>query len=238
MIRPFPIVTMSFRALLLTLLVVDFAFILVNVLAVLAYDVSLIHGVPVWLKVTEDLEPPEDFNYLKWLVIAVALIWLAIRDRWLAPVLWSIVFAMILADDALQIHEHLGRLLSTTLKIPDGTLVYGTDLGELIVFGVMGAITLAIALFLLTRTDDLSRLMNKRYVVIILALGFCGVGFDAIHSVIQHVTGTSSLATLLQQVFGMMEDGGEMLVGSWATAMTLAPPPPAGQGLGSGVWSG
>lgn len=227
MIRPFPFVTLSFRAILLLFLAVDFAFIGANVLAVLAHDAGLTSGVPLWLKVTEDLEPPEDFNYIKWLIIAAALLWLSIRDRWLAPVLWSIVFAMILTDDAFQVHEHLGNLVSSALAIPDGALIYGNDVGELIVFGVMGAITLGIALFLLTRRDVNSRVMNRRYFLVILALGFCGVGFDAIHAVIQHVTGTSAAATLLQQVFGMFEDGGEMLVGSWAVALTLAPPPAA-----------
>lgn len=223
-IRPFPFVTLSFRTLLLLLLAIDFAFIAVNVIAVLSYDASMIDAVPTYLKITEDLQPPEDFNYLKWLVIAVALVWLAVRDRWLAPILWAAVFAMILSDDALQVHERLGSILSDWLSIPDNTLVYGKDLGEILVFGLMGLVTLAVAVFLLSRRDAPSRRMNKRYFIIILALGFCGVGFDAIHAIIQHLTGTSALATLAQQVLGMMEDGGEMLVGSFAVAITLVPP--------------
>jgi hypothetical protein len=224
-IRPFPFVTLSFRALLLILLAIDVTFILANVLAVLAHDAGFLHDVPVWLKVTEDREPPEDFNYLKWTAIAVALFWVSLRDRWLAPALWGIVFVLILLDDSLQIHENFGGKISTWLGIPDNTLVYGSDLGEMIVFGVMGSVALVIGLFLLTRRDEPSRLLNKRYILVILALGFCGVGFDAIHSVVQHVTGTSALATLLQQVFGLFEDGGEMLVGSFAAAITLAPQP-------------
>lgn len=231
--RPFPFVTLSFRALLIFLLVIDFAFILVNVLAVLAYDVSLIHKVPLFLKITEDLQPPEDFNYLKWLVIAVSLFWLSIRDRWLAPILWAVVFAMILTDDAFQVHEHLGNVISHHLRIGDNMLFYGQDIGELIVFGMMGTITLAIVLFLLTRRDLASRQMNKRYLLIVIALAFFGVGIDVLHSTISHVTGVSSFATTVQQFFGMIEDGGEMLVGSLALALTLAPAPvipPEGDG--------
>lgn len=222
--RPFPFVTLSFRALLLTLLAIDFAFILVNVLAVLAVDVSLLDHMPIWLKITEDRQPPEDFNYLKWLVIAVALVWMAIRDRWLAPLLWAVVFTMILTDDAFQMHENLGNVIAGLLGIPDNTLVYGKDFGELIVFGTIGAITLAIALFLITRKDLASRQLNKSYLYIVLALGFFGVGIDALHSIIVHLTGFSGIATMLQQFFGMVEDGGEMLVGSFAVAFTLALP--------------
>jgi hypothetical protein len=223
--RPFPFVTLSFRTLLLILLAIDVTFILANVLAVIAHDAGLLQDVPIWLKVTEDREPPEDFNYIKWAVIALALFWLAIRDRWLAPALWGIVFVLILLDDSLQIHETLGAAISGWLAIPDDALLYGHDFGEVIVFGVMGLVALVIALFLVTRRDALSRLLNNRYILVILALGFCGVGFDAIHSVVQHVTGTSALATLVQQVFGMLEDGGEMVIGSFATAMTLVPGP-------------
>ncbi|MFO1201752.1 MAG: hypothetical protein U1E58_03860 [Tabrizicola sp.] len=222
--RPFPFVTLSFRALLLTLLAIDVTFILVNVLAVLAVDVSLLDHMPVWLKITEDRQPPEDFNYLKWLVIAVALLWMAIRDRWLAPVLWALVFGMILADDAFQVHENMGGVIAGMLEIPDNTLVYGRDFGELVVFGIIGTITLAIALFLITRKDLASRQLNKAYILIVIALGFCGVGIDLLHSMIVHLTGFSGAATMLQQFFGMVEDGGEMLVGSFAVAFTLAPP--------------
>lgn len=229
MIRPFAFVTVSFGTLLAGLLLVDLMFILANVGAVLAHDASWIEKVPVWLKITEDLEPPEDFNYMKWLVIAVALCWLSIRDRWLAPILWACVFAMILLDDSLQIHEHLGALISGWLHLPEDMMVYGRDIGELIVFGLMGSIALSVVLFLFTRKDALTQTMNRRYLLIVLALGFLGVGLDAAHSVISELSGSSFVATLVQQVFGMIEDGGEMLVGSLAVALTLAPRPPAAE---------
>jgi hypothetical protein len=225
LVRPFPFVTLSFRALLLTLLAVDFAFILTNVLAVLAFDASLIKVVPRLLKVTEDLALPEDFNYLKWLVIAVALLWLAVRDRWLAPLLWAAVFTMILADDALQVHETLGKWLSQHFAIADNGYMGGSDFGELAVFGLMGLFTLSVLGILFSRKDRPTRQMSFHYLMIIVFLGGIGVGLDAIHSLISHLTGTSSLATVLQQLFGMAEDGGEMLIGSLAVALTLAPAP-------------
>ena len=226
MVRPFPFVTLPFPLLLRLLLGIDVGFIVLNAAAVVAFDASLISRVPDMLKVTADLAAPEDFNYLKWLVIAVALIWVSIRDRWLAPVLWSLVFAMILVDDSFQVHEQLGGWLSNNVPFFEDMTLYGRDLGEVTVFGAMGLITLAIFAFLFTRKDPATRDMSKRYILIVLALGFFGVGLDAVHAVISQLTGASALATLLQQVFGMLEDGGEMVVGSLAVALTLAPSPP------------
>lgn len=234
-IRPFAFVTVSFGSLLAGLLLVDLMFILANVGAVLAHDAGWVKKVPVWLKITEDLEPPEDFNYLKWLVIAVALCWTSVRNRWLAPILWACVFAMILLDDSLQIHESLGAQISGWLDLPKDMMVYGRDIGELIVFGMMGGFALSVVLFLFTRKDAPTQTMNRRYLLIVLALGFLGVGLDATHAVISQVTGNSFVATLVQQVFGMIEDGGEMLVGSLAVALTLAPRPPVDKRAAQGT---
>ncbi len=221
--RPFSFVTLRFRTLLLILLSIDFAFILVNVVAAVAKDAHLISNVPTLLKITEDRALPEDFNYLKWLVICIALAWTSLRDRWLAPVLWAVVFLIILIDDSFQVHEHVGSSLSEWLDLHDSALFDGKDVGELAVFGAMGLLSLSIVAILLRQRDHASRLLSRRYLLIVLVLGFFGVGVDAIHSVIAHLTYGTSIASVLAQLFGMIEDGGEMLVASFATAITLVP---------------
>lgn len=226
--RPFPLITLSVRSLLCLLLAVDFAFILTNVLAALAQNAHLIERVPRWMKITEDLEPPEDFNYLKWLVIVLALSWMALRERWLAPMLWAVVFTMILADDSFQLHERLGDLATTWLRIPDNALLYGRDLGELLVFGTMGVVALTIFAFLFTRRDAPTRQMNWRYLLIVIGIGFFGVVIDGLHSVLAHLSGADLFGTMTRQALGMIEDGGEMVVGSLAVALTLGKGVPAG----------
>lgn len=223
LIRPFPAVTLSFRTLFLALLAIDLAFILCNVIAALAKDLALVSAVPPMLKITEDRSIPEYFNYLEWLVIFAGLLWLGLRDRWLAPLLWSAVFFLILIDDSFQVHEQIGRLVSTYLALPDFTLFYGSDIGEIIVFSAMGALAIGITLILLTRRDMVSRWLSRRYFLIVLALAFFGVGVDAMHSIIAHMTEGTRFAMVLAQLFGMIEDGGEMVIASLAVAMTLAP---------------
>lgn len=220
--RPFPVVTLSFRKLLLILLAIDLVFILVNVLAAFAKDMSLLAEVPRQLKITEDRSIPEFFNYLEWFAIFAGLLWLGLRDRWLAPSLWALVFLLILVDDAFQMHEQIGRYLSGRLELPDFTLIYGNEIGEIVVFSVMGALALLITGILLTRRDEPSRWLSRRYFLIVLALGFFGVGVDALHSMIAHLTDGTPHASALARLFGTLEDGGEMVVASIAAAFTLA----------------
>jgi hypothetical protein len=221
--RPFPVVTASFGRLLLVLLVIDFTFILVNILAAIAKDLDLIAVVPPMLKITQDRALPEDFNYLKWLVICVGLVWMGLRDRWLAPALWAAVFLIILIDDSFQLHEHIGSQLAGWLDLPDYALLYGNDVGEVAVFAAMGLLALAIVGVLFGQRDQASRLLSRRYLLIVLALGFFGVGIDVMHSVVAHLTQESTVASILAQIFGVIEDGGEMLVASLAVALTLVP---------------
>lgn len=223
MARPFPFVTVQFSRLLLILLILDFTFILVNVIAAIAKDLDLIAAVPPMLKITQDRALPEDFNYLKWLIICVGLVWMGLRDRWLAPALWAAVFLLILIDDSFQLHEHIGSQLSGWLELPDYALIYGNDVGEVAVFAAMGLLALSIVGVLFGQRDRASRLLSGRYLLIVLALGFFGVGIDVMHSVVSHLTYEGSVASVLAQVFGVLEDGGEMLVASLAVALTLVP---------------
>jgi hypothetical protein len=231
--RPFSFVTLQFRTLLTRLLLVDAAFILLNILAVLAFKAHLIAEVPDLLKVTHDLTLPEDFNYLKWGTIALALFWMAYRDRWLTPFLWGIVFVMILLDDSIQIHEMLGHDISVAERLPSTSLLYADDLGELIVFGLMGLIALGIAVTSFSQKGATSRKMTIRYICIVCGLAFFAVGLDALHQMVVQATIGTALETILPQVMGLLEDGGEMVVGSLALAITLAADPVALRGNSS-----
>ncbi|MFM7444385.1 MAG: hypothetical protein ACKO2N_10810, partial [Tabrizicola sp.] len=188
------------------LLAIDVGFIIVNIAAVLAAKAHVIAAVPEMLKVTHDLALPEDFNYVKWAVIAAALIWLSIRDRWLPPLLWAVVFLMILADDSLQFHETLGHAMSTALDLPSNAMLYGDDLGEVAVFGIMGLIALGLGIAAFSQSGRASRVLGLRYCIVIAGLGFFGVGIDTAHQIIVHLLNGTWFDTVLQQIAGMLED--------------------------------
>lgn len=225
LIRPFSFVTVSLRTLTISLVLVDLLFITMNLVASAAAREHLILQVPDFLRVTRDNSLPEDFNYIKWGVISVALIWMSIRDRWLAPFLWAVIFALLLFDDSLQLHERLGHELAVRADLPSYQMLAGDDVGELLVFALLGGIVLALTTFLLTRKGADIRLLSLRYLVVILALGFFGVGLDAMHQVVAHFVEGTFVDTVLPQILGVAEDGGEMIVGSIAMAVTLAADP-------------
>lgn len=225
MYRPFSFVTAPFRTVLLWLVLVDLTFMLVNVALVFAVRADLIAEVPRLLKVTQDRSLPEGFNYLKWATISFSLIWLALRDKWLAPLLWAAVFAIIFLDDSFQLHEWLGHDVATKASLPSAPYLSGDDLGELIVFVLLGCFVSGSGMVLLFRSGAPGRALTLRYLFVIAALAVFGVGVDALHrSVVDLVTNTA-LETILPQIAGLIEDGGEMLVGSLAVALTLAADP-------------
>ena len=210
---------------LIALVAVDFAFILVHILAGIAVRAHLIAEVPDILRVTSDLSLPEDFNYLKWGLITISLIWLAIRDRWWPPFLWAIVFAMILLDDSFQLHEWLGHEVSVEASLASNAYLFADDMGEIAVFGLMGLTVVAIMATSFTRKGSLARKLGLRYATIIGGLALFGVGIDAMHQMIAHLVEGGWLETVLPQLTGVFEDGGEMVVGSLALALTLAADP-------------
>jgi hypothetical protein len=225
LIRPFQFLTVPFRTLLVAMILVDLGFVLLNILAVAAKKAALIAEVPELLKVTHDASLPEDFNYLKWAVIVIALTWLAVRDRWLPPLLWAVVFVMILLDDSLQLHEWIGHEISDKSGLPSNSLLYADDLGEILVFVIMGLVVAALAATLFTQKGAAARVISLRFSLIMVGLGFFGVGVDAVHQMVAHLVENTTLASLLPQILGLIEDGGEMIVGSIAVAITLAADP-------------
>jgi hypothetical protein len=204
LLRPFQFLTVPFRTLLVAMILVDLGFILLNIVAAAAKKAALI---------------------LKWAVIVIALAWMAVRDRWLPPLLWAVVFVMILLDDSLQLHEWIGHEISDKSGLPSNSLLYGDDLGEILVFVVMGLVAAALTATLFTQKGAAVRVISLRFSLIMVGLGFFGVGVDAVHQMVAHLVENTTLASLLPQILGLIEDGGEMIVGSIAVAITLAADP-------------
>lgn len=222
--RPFPIVTMSFAAVLLVLLAVDLGFVLLDAGAFFAVQASLISAIPDEIKITVDGALPEVWGYVKWMIIIAALIRLSIRDRWSVPLRWALVFLMVLIDDSLQEHETIGSLIAGKLPLPASLQSQGQDIAEVLVFGVMGLIAVLLTATLFTRNGPIARALSLRFLLIILFLAFFGVALDFLHQTIRLVTEDTFAAGFLPPIFGLLEDGGEMVVASIATAFVLTLP--------------
>ena len=222
--RPFPIITMSFTAILLLLLSVDVAFMLLDAASFLAEKAALISDIPTELKITVDGALPEVLGYVKWAIIIVALVWLAIRDLWSVPFRWALVFLMVLIDDSLQEHETIGAMIADSLPLPASLQSQSQDIGEVMVFGAMGLIAILLTATLFTRNGPVARALSIRFMLIIVFLAFFGVALDFLHQSIRLLTEGSFAAQFLPQVFALLEDGGEMVMASIATAFVLTLP--------------
>ncbi|RYE51073.1 MAG: hypothetical protein EOP21_02320, partial [Hyphomicrobiales bacterium] len=216
--RPFPIISQTFKLVLLAALATDLAFMLTDLLAFMAEKAHLIVEVPPFLKITRDEALPELVGYLKWLVIIVALVWMSVRDRWSPPFRWAIVFVMILADDSLQVHEALGLILWDKIPLPASLYDHGEDIFELVAFGCMGLIAIALTATLFSRHGPVARLLSLRFAQIIAGLVFFGVFLDFLHQLISIASKGTVVDGLLPPFFSLLEDGGEMVMGSIALA--------------------
>lgn len=222
--RPFGFLSASFRTVLFGLLAIDLTFILIHGLGFVLHRLGLTGKIPSIFWIAQDGGLPEDFNYLKWAIIIVALIWVALRDRWWTPFAWSLVFLLILIDDSLQVHETFGALIARSADLQPGFFLEPSDLGELCVFGLMGLAVVALTGLTFVKGPGVQQQLSLTYAAVIIALGFFGVGVDALHQAIVYLVQGSIADNLLPHVFALIEDGGEMVVASVATALTVAPP--------------
>lgn len=163
--------------------------------------------------IEQDLGFPEMFQYGKFIGICLALSHLFLKTHWRVLLGWIAVFALLLFDDAGQIHERFGFTLATRLQLRDFGPVRGSDIGELIYLLLIGLLVVGILAFGWLRGGQLARAISADLAVLLVALGACGVGGDLLHQVLS--------ATFMNEITGVLEDGGEMLVLSLTCAYVM-----------------
>jgi hypothetical protein len=182
------------------------------VLSVMARADWLIQEVPGTLDISEDHGLPESFNYAKWFVIVTCLAATFRRTR--VPLFASLatIFLLLLLDDSLRIHEQVGDRLAN--------LTGWDQLGELIAFIGLGMISLAILVPGLWNLPRAVWPQAVRFIGVLLGLAVCGVVIDFAHASIDLLG--LPMGRLSDRVLGLVEDGGEMLLASLATAYAVA----------------
>ncbi|MBA3685371.1 MAG: hypothetical protein H0W72_09035 [Planctomycetes bacterium] len=150
----------------------------------------------------------ERYGYAKSALITGVLLLTAMRARVAMPAVLAGVFALILADDAFQIHERTGYLLQWYLQV-DTTSVQ--QLGELMAWAVLGVVVLGALGIGMWRSQGEWRRLAVIYVALIAALCFFAIVVDGLHSSLKQV-----------RAMGLIEDGGELVVLSVIAAVTAA----------------
>jgi hypothetical protein len=150
----------------------------------------------------------ERFQYLQMLALASGLAWLALKWRQWGLAAWAGLFCYLVFDDALQLHERLGRRIAAMLGYPDALGLQAKDFGELSAALLVGLALLPPLIVGHALASPRARTVARDLCVLLAGLLAFGIGIDMLHSAMAH--------TVLNTPIALLEDGGEMLVMSIA----------------------
>lgn len=177
------------------LLCTDFVFIVLHL--VHTYTPYIPSGI---YSIEQDKGHAEVFQYTKLFWIAILLTVAVIKEASLTNFSWLLLFGYVLFDDALSLHENLGLAASNLLAFSGGLGLRPRDWGELLVTGIIGCLLLLPIALAYVRGSAAERAYTRTLGLLLVLLALFGVGIDMLHS----LTGVD--------LWGLVEDGGEMLV--------------------------
>ena len=189
-------------AVLLGLLTLDMVLIILHIAAGATFE-----QIPVLLNIAFDYSLGEFFGYAKWLAIIVMLLIVSRRTANPALLACAAIFAMMLADDSLQIHETLGKVAVNADRVGGTSWATGQTIGEIAVWIVMIGLLLPVIVLGLLKSTRAQWPAAFRFLGLIALFAVFGGLIDALHMPVQNLPFGPQLADLL-------EDGGEMVVAS------------------------
>lgn len=201
---------------LLPLLLIDAVFLTLHVLHKLRVGPFLDAS----FSVTTESGHAEHFQYFKEFAIAAVLMGLAWRQRSAGHAAWALLFAYLMLDDSLSLHESAGAWLGEALQLAPAWGLRPIDLGELVLAALAGGPLLVLFAALMLRGRPSVRRLSRDLLLLLALLALCGVVLDMLHVVTLHkVRGV-----------GLAEDGGEMLMMSLILACVARHASPAAAG--------
>lgn len=185
----------------------------------------LMPRIPEVLNITTEFGLAESIGYAKWLAIVAVLLmaWTLTGSRVLFP--FAVIFAVMLADDMLQLHEHIGHRLATRQLVSAMGPLRPHEVGEIIGYAALFLPLMPPLLRAWSQSGERGHHLTGSLLGLILIFGVFGVVIDALHPVFG---GTRIADALLY----LVEDGGEIVVSSvilahvlaiWQTAQPAAP---------------
>ena len=192
---------------LILLIFTDLAFILLHItykLGILPKTISSIMLDASYLEIYQEASYAEAYQYIKEYWIVLLLLFIAIKKAQTIYFAWSSLFGYFLLDDSLQIHEKLGEYIVNYFSLQPLFGLRAQDLGELaisIFFGLIIFSFIGVAYF---KCDNKAKKVSQIIFFLVLFLVLFGVVLDMVDVIIP--------VYLLKALFGLIEDGGEMIV--------------------------
>lgn len=219
-VRTDPVLRLS----LIGLLFVDFAFIAANQVALAfalspklqnALNIHIVAPVSPAFSVSDDWSVPEMTDYAKAAIIAALLFLCGRRHRQPIYLSGAAAFLMILADDALTIHETVGGYLAARYSVPFAFGLRPQDIGELIVYAAWMVAGGALGLYGLIGSTAAHIRAAMLFAAVIGLLAFFSVVVDMAEIPIYWQFRRAAL------MIGVVEDGGEMVALTIALILAL-----------------
>jgi hypothetical protein len=161
-------------------------------------------GVPDWrgFRFGRERAVPEVVGYVFTAWAAGLALYLAVAQRQAVMIGWSAVFAMLLADDYLMLHERMAKVVFVTFGIPHP---WGQPLGEIGWIGGVGLVLLTVIAIGHKFASPQWRAASRVLIVLLALLVLCGVVIDGFNAFVPNVKPWNVL-------FIVLEDGGELLL--------------------------
>lgn len=158
--------------------------------------------VPETFSLAMDFGHAEVYQYVKEYWAILLLLAITIKKKHTAYFAWSLLFLYLLLDDALGIHEIFGHYLVEHYNIPNMFHLRGQDIGELLVSAASGFLLFTFIGISYLFSSPTTQRVSRYLFALVICLAFFGVLMDM-----------CQIATPFgKPVFGLLEDGGEMLI--------------------------
>jgi len=159
---------------------------------------------------------PEWFNYAKILLLVLLVARLAFSNRKVLYAVLALLFTFVLVDDSMEIHEHGGEYFAETLDLQPLWGMRAVDIGEVITWGIAGAVFLPLVLAGLWFGGRTHTANGLALLLPFFALVFFALVVDQLYHVLYNAF--PGVDVLL----GALEDGGEMVAISLDCALAGA----------------
>lgn len=154
---------------------------------------------------------------------AIAAAWFAHRvvrrTQITVYLVWAVTFVTVALDDLAEIHENVGDRLAGAVDLPSVAGLRGADLGELLVWAMLGAPLLVLIGVTVRHADVRGRVDSVRFFALMAVLVATAAGLDAVHMASTDTTGGDPWAVT---PVGVLEDGGELIVVSLLLSSAVA----------------
>lgn len=190
----------SASLLLLLLITTDLVFILLHVINAITHLPNAF-----LFDITRDRGYGEMYQYIKFFWVIMLFAYIVKSTKCYSYIAWMLVFTYFLFDDSLKIHELFGQYIAKALNFNPPFNFRPQDLGELAASAIAGTFLLVSTVTAYLLGSPTFRKISVDMLLFVIALAFFGVFVD----IAKHAF---HIGRVLSFGFGIIEDGGEMVV--------------------------